>query len=148
MLGRKMLRDLNQNRTQFVSIFLMAFLGMLIFCGMDTESAGLKISFESYYERQNLADLFVYKERISEADEKAVQGMAGVEQAERRLVVEGTAKREGDPKMTLLFLRGEEISRPYVMSSLPLSAEESGVWLDAEFAKLTEYQQKRNSTSK
>lgn len=136
MLGRKMLRDLNQNRTQFVSIFLMAFLGMLIFCGMDTESAGLKISFESYYERQNLADLFVYKERISEADEKAVQGMAGVEQAERRFVVEGTAKREGDPKMTLLFLRGEEISRPYVMSSLPFSAEESGVWLDAEFARV------------
>ena len=44
MLRRKLWRDLWQNRTQFLSIFLMAFLGMMVFAGIDAESNGLGVS--------------------------------------------------------------------------------------------------------
>ena len=41
MLKRKLLRDLWQNRTQFISIFLMAFLGLFVFEVIDAESTGI-----------------------------------------------------------------------------------------------------------
>ena len=44
MLRRKLFRDLWQNRTQFLSIFLMAFLGLFVFAGIDAESNGIGLS--------------------------------------------------------------------------------------------------------
>ena len=40
-LSKKMLRDIKINKTQFISIFLMAFLGIFAFCGVCGEYYGL-----------------------------------------------------------------------------------------------------------
>lgn len=135
MLTRKMLRELVQNKTQFFSIFLMAFLGLLIFCGLDAESAGLTASFETYYEKQKLADLFVYSQELTKEDEKKIEAIEGVEAAERRFSIEGKAKLDGDPNMTLLFLEEEQVSIPYLESGEPFQTGENGIWLDAVFAE-------------
>ena len=44
MLLRKMLRDLKNNAAQFLSIFLMIFLGVFIFSGMTSIGQGMKQS--------------------------------------------------------------------------------------------------------
>ena len=44
MLFKKMWRDLLQNKTQFISIFLMALLSMFIYVGLDAESSGALIA--------------------------------------------------------------------------------------------------------
>jgi len=41
MLIKKMLRDMKNNKTQFASIFLMAFLAVFIYAGIGGEWVGL-----------------------------------------------------------------------------------------------------------
>ena len=59
MLFRKMRRDLMKNKTQFISIFLMSLLGMLVFVGIDAESSGAAYASDNYYRQYNLCDLWV-----------------------------------------------------------------------------------------
>ena len=44
MLSKKMLRDIAKHKTQFLSIFLMAFLGVFVFAGVGGESVGLEVN--------------------------------------------------------------------------------------------------------
>ena len=54
-LTRKMLRDIKINRTQFIAIFLMAFLGIFAYCGICAEYYGLMQTSDAYYEETNMA---------------------------------------------------------------------------------------------
>ena len=45
MLAKKMLRDIAKHKAQFISIFLMAFLGVFVFAGVGGESVGLEVNF-------------------------------------------------------------------------------------------------------
>ncbi len=56
MLSKKMLRDIAKHKTQFLSIFLMAFLGVFVFAGVGGESVGLEVNVNEYYDATNLAD--------------------------------------------------------------------------------------------
>ena len=49
MLAKKMLRDIAKHKTQFISIFLMAFLGVFVFAGVGGESVGLEVNVNDFY---------------------------------------------------------------------------------------------------
>ena len=49
MLARKMLRDIAKHKAQFISIFLMAFLGVFVFAGVGGESVGLEVNVNDFY---------------------------------------------------------------------------------------------------
>ncbi|UKI23530.1 MAG: hypothetical protein L6V88_03460 [Anaerotruncus sp.] len=91
MLRHKMLQDLKKNKWQFISILLMAFLGVYIFTGVGGEWAGVENFRTKYYSETNLADGWIYGEGFSDDDLKAVQSIDGVAQAEKRcyLQIEG-----------------------------------------------------------
>ena len=48
MLFKKMLRDIRKHKAQFLSIFLMAFLGVFVFAGVGGESVGLEVNVNDY----------------------------------------------------------------------------------------------------
>ena len=56
MFFKKMLRDIRKHKTQFISIFLMAFLGVFVFAGVGGESVGLEVNSNQFYEDTNLAE--------------------------------------------------------------------------------------------
>ena len=60
MLAKKMLRDIAKHKAQFISIFLMAFLGVFVFAGVGGESVGLEVNVNDFYEDTNLADGWIY----------------------------------------------------------------------------------------
>ena len=60
MLFKKMLRDIRKHKTQFISIFLMAFLGVFVFSGVGGESVGLEVNVNDFYNDTNLADGWIY----------------------------------------------------------------------------------------
>ena len=60
MLAKKMLRDISKHKAQFISIFLMAFLGVFVFSGVGGESVGLEVNVNQFYEDTNLADGFIH----------------------------------------------------------------------------------------
>ena len=65
-LSKKMLRDIKINKTQFISIFLMAFLGIFAFCGVCSEYYGLEQTSNDFYADNNLADGWIYNTTITD----------------------------------------------------------------------------------
>lgn len=135
MLIRKMRRDLWQNKTQFLSIFLMSFLGLLIFVGLDAEVSGIKKNRDAYYERTNLADLWVIGNGFQEEDEKKLLEIGSIQKAERRMVADGTVKLSEDYDVQMNFLTGAEVSFPEIVQGEDFSPEKEGIWLDYYFVK-------------
>ena len=66
MLSKKMLRDIAKHKTQFLSIFLMAFLGVFVFAGVGGESVGLEVNSDNFYNETNLADGWIYSMNIND----------------------------------------------------------------------------------
>lgn len=135
MLKHKLWRDLLKNKMQFISIFLMSFLGLFVFVGLDAEGNGLGKSADSYYEVTNLADLWVMGKSFTSDDIKIAKNIAGVQNVERRLQVNGTADLADNPFIQLNFLESNEISQIYQKSGEAFNVTSEGIWLDELFAK-------------
>ena len=52
MLRKKMLRDIKQNLSQFITIFLMLFIGVMAYSGIESYMDGMQQSADSYYEKK------------------------------------------------------------------------------------------------
>lgn len=137
MLKRKLLRDLWQNRTQFISIFLMAFLGLFVFAGIDAESTGIGVSTAQYYEETNLADNWVMGTSFSTDEVKRLEALPQIASVDRKLVLEGKAKvGDGEePSMEFNFVESMNSSFPYIKEGEAFDVDKEGVWLEELFAK-------------
>lgn len=137
MLKRKLLRDLWQNRTQFISIFLMAFLGLFVFSGIDAESTGIGVSTAQYYEETNLADNWVMGTSFSTDEVKRLEALPQIASVDRKLVLEGKAKvGDGEePSMEFNFVESMNSSFPYIKEGEAFDVDKEGVWLEELFAK-------------
>ena len=137
MLRRKLFRDLWQNRTQFLSIFLMAFLGLFVFAGIDAESNGIGLSTDYYYGETNLADNWVVGGGFTNEEVKAIEGLAQVASVDRRVQVAAKAKLGNDEEldMELNFMESISSSFPYLIEGEEFQADKEGIWLEELFAK-------------
>lgn len=136
MLLKKLWRDLLKNKVQFLSIFLMSFLGLLIYVGIDSEVTGATAAEYDYYQEQNLADLWVQGKFFTDRDLARVRDLQEVQNAERRLYLEGNSKDfEDEPSFFITFLETNEISRMRVTEGENYDEGSSGVWIDEQFAK-------------
>ena len=135
MLFRKMLRDIRKHKTQFLSIFLMAFLGVFVFAGVGGESVGLEVNVNQFYEDTNLADGWIYSPYLNDAFLYQVDSLGATTQMERQLVIDSVADFENDPEITLHFVENNTISKFYLVDGEALDVNDSdGVWLDKSFA--------------
>lgn len=136
MLAKKMLRDIRNHKIQFISIFLMAFLGVYVFVGFGAESFGLEETANVYYGETNLADGWIYSESIDDDFVDKVNGISSTEDSEKQLVISSVADFKNDPDITLHFLSGDDISKFYLTKGEEFDlSDEDGVWLDTRFAE-------------
>ncbi|WP_405305794.1 ABC transporter permease [Methanobrevibacter sp.] len=135
MLKKKMIRDIRKHKTQFLSIFLMAFLGVFVFAGVGGESVGLEVNVEKFYDDTNLADGWIYSNYINDLFLDQVNCLGATTQMERQLVVDSVADFSNDPEITLHFVENNTISKFYLIEGAPLDInDKDGVWLDKSFA--------------
>ncbi len=135
MLFKKMLRDIRKHKTQFLSIFLMAFLGVFVFSGVGGESVGLEANINDFYNDTNLADGWIYSANLNDAFLYQVDCLGATTQMERQLVVDSVADFSNDPEITLHFVENNTISKFYLLEGKKLDIkDEDGVWLDKSFA--------------
>ena len=135
MLGKKMVRDILKHKTQFISIFLMAFLGVFVFTGISGEYIGLEDNINDYYEETNMADGWIYSPYLNDLFLEQVYLLGATTQMERQLVVDSIADFENDPEITLHFVENNTLSKFYLVEGKPLDINDSeGVWLDKNFA--------------
>ncbi|MBR6158982.1 MAG: ABC transporter permease [Lachnospiraceae bacterium] len=135
MLIRKMWRDLMKNKTQFISIYLMSLLGMLVFVGLDAESSGAAIAAEEYYKEYNLCDLWVNGAGFSDDDVRTAKTVPGVENVEKRIALTGTAEKYDNAYMYVNFMNSNDINSLMLYSGEKYDEETEGVWLQEWFAR-------------
>ena len=54
MLRKKMLRDIKHNLSQFITIFLMVFIGVLAYSGIESYMMGMQYTADKFYKGNNL----------------------------------------------------------------------------------------------
>ena len=135
MLKRKMLRDIKYYKVQFLSIFLMAFLGVFTFTGMYVETSSFEATIDNYYEDTNLADGWIYSNYLVDEFLDYVDHLGATTQMDRQLVVDSQAKLDNKPDVRLHFVENNTISKFYLLEGKSLDINDSeGVWLDKSFA--------------
>ena len=136
MLKTKMLQDMKQNKLQFLSILLMAFIGVFIFTGVGGEWSGVEASRKEYYKETNLADGWIWGEGFSSDDVRKVKNIDGVKDAQRRFYAEVKGVDKDSPTVFFYGLEKNEICKPYIVEGAEFDTNAKGkMWLDVNFAK-------------
>ena len=68
MLKRKMFRDIRLNLSQFITIFLMIFLGVMVYAGVRSYMEGMQNTANVFYSENNLQDLDVVGQNFTDED--------------------------------------------------------------------------------
>ena len=131
-----MLRDFKDHKAQFLSIFLMALIGVFAFTGISGEVVGMVDVSSSYYENTNLADGWIYGEEISDDVFSDIKSMEEIKDAQREMVVDTVANYSSDPEITLHVVEGNQnISKFYLFKGKDFDPnDEEGIWIDKRFA--------------
>ncbi len=128
-----MLRDIKVNKTQFIAIFMMAFLGIFAYTGICSEYYGLEQTSDAFYNETNLADGWISGTNFDSVDVGEVNNFTT--QSERQFVIKSVGDFDGEPDITLHFVENGTISKFYVTEGSPVDInDDSGVWIDKRFA--------------
>lgn len=131
MLKRKMFRDIKNNCSQFITIFLMIMIGIMAYSGIEAYMDGMTFTADKFYTESNLQDLNVLGTNFTENDLEKIRGLNNVKDAERKLSVTGTTN---DDKILLInFIESNNISKFYIIDGEEFD-NKSGVWLDNFYA--------------
>ena len=134
-LNKKLYRDIKLNKSQFITIFLMVFLGVFVFSGIHAYMDGMKASGDNYYEQNNFQDIWLTGENFSKEDLERVKETENVKDAERQLTITTTLEGGDDVTLETNFIESNNISKMYVVEGEGFDKEKSGVWLDSYLAK-------------
>ena len=86
MLRKKMIRDIKQNLSQFITIFLMVFIGVMVYSGIESYMEGMKQTANNFYTQNNLQDLNVMGS-LSKENIETIKQIDNVKNAEGKLNV-------------------------------------------------------------
>ena len=134
MLRRKMIRDIRQNLSQFITILLMVFIGIMAYSGIESYMEGMKETANNFYGNYNLQDLNVMGE-LSEENINTIKEISNVKNAEGKLKVNGVLENDDDTTISMNFIEENEISKFYIVDGENFNKDTKGIWLDNFFAE-------------
>lgn len=132
MLKRKMFRDIKNNLSQFITIFLMIMIGIMAYAGIEAYMDGMKKTADKFYSENNLFDLNVMG-KLNHNDLDKIKGINNVKDAELKLAI--SALTDNDKTLLLNFIESNNISKFYVLDGEKFAKNKSGIWLDNFYAK-------------
>lgn len=135
MLKRKMFREIMQNKSQFLTIFLMVLIGVMVYVGIEAYMAGMTATRDNFYLENNIQDLNILGTNFTENDLEKVKALTHVNDAERKLVVTGIDAENNDKTYLVSFIESNHISKFYVFDGEEFDVSKKGVWLDNFYAK-------------
>lgn len=131
MLKQKMKRDIKNNLSQFITIFLMVAIGVMAYSGIKAYMDGMTETAKVFYEENNLQDMNVYGINFTESDLEKIKSIKNVKNAERKSSI--TATTDNDNTLLLNVIETNEISKFYVIDGEGFSNKD-GIWLDNFYA--------------
>ena len=131
MLHRKMFRDIKNNLSQFVTIFLMVLIGVMAYSGIESYMDGMTGTANKFYSENNLQDLNLEGKNFTIDDINKLKNMDNIKDAERKLSLTGTT--DNDKTLLLNFIESNNISKFYIVEGEKFDNND-GVWLDQKYA--------------
>lgn len=135
-LTKKMLRDMRNNKWQFLSILIIALLGVFAFSGLDSVRTGIKKDSDKFFSDTNIADSWIYVKNVNADDINKVNAIDNVSSVQERLTF---AAKDGNNDLRLLVTGENKISKPFFVEGEDFNKESEGIWLDREYASQNEY---------
>lgn len=132
-LMKKLVRDIRDLWPQFVSVFMMAFLALAIYSGMEGAWFGLIHQADTYFENTCLADSWIYTQGASSVQVDQIAAIKGVTEAGGSMTV--TADYNKDCDIRILTIGNQKVQNPMIISGLAFEEGEDGIWLAESFAK-------------
>ena len=134
MLRRKMIRDIRQNLSQFITILLMVFIGVMAYSGIESYMEGMKQTANNFYTEYNLQDLNVMG-LLSNENLETIKQMDNVKNAESKLTINTVLENDNDTTLSMNFIESNEISKFYIVEGKEFDVNTKGIWLDNFFAQ-------------
>lgn len=133
MLLRKSLRDMKRSISQFISIFIMSMLAVIVITGLDTIWATLDKQSREIYTTVSASDLWITVSNPSERDMWKIRQVKGVKDAERRLFDSAKVNLDGDPVLTVYAAPpSNTLDQPFITKKMNMRS--TGAVLDQKFA--------------
>ena len=134
-LSKKMLRDIKLNKMQFFNIFIMVFLGVFVFAGIHSYMDGMQKSVDSYYDNNNLQDIWIAGENFSKDDLEDIKKIDNIKNAERILTLNMDLENYKNVVIETNFIETNDISKMYIVEGEEYSQDKDGLWIDSYLAK-------------
>ena len=134
MLKKKMFRDIKQNLSQFITIFLMVLIGVMVYVGIEAYMDGMTSAAENFYKNNNIQDLNVMG-NLSDKDLDKIKSLDNVKDAEKKLVVNAIDKDNKDKTYLLSFIDSNNISKFHIMDGEKFDVNKKGAWVDNFYAE-------------
>lgn len=133
MLHKKLFRDIKNNLSQFITIFLMILIGVMAYSGITSYMGGMSKTKDEFYANNNMFDIELIGNNFTNEDLEKIKSIDNVSDAERKLSIKGTTT---DDKVLLLnFIESNNISKFYLCDGISFDVNKSGVWLDNFYAE-------------
>lgn len=141
MLLRKMFRELRKDWAQALSIFLLSFLAVAMYCTMEGHVIAQEHARGDFHAACNLADIWIYGEGFTQEDLEAVRELDFVKDAQLRTSITGSAP-DCDGAQVDLYLESENlVNKPYYIEGEEFDPDDTtGIWLTNAFAELRDIQ--------
>ena len=134
MLRKKMIRDIKQNLSQFITIFLMVFIGVMAYSGIESYMEGMKQTADNFYGDYNLQDLNVMG-ALSKENIDTIKQINNVKNAEGKLTLSAVLEDNNDITLSMNFIETNEISKFYIVEGKEFNSNTKGVWVDNFFGE-------------
>ena len=135
MLRKKMIRDIKQNLSQFITIFLMVLIGVMVYVGINAYMDGMIQTADIFYSKNNLQDLNVMG-NLTNKDLEKIKSLDNVKDAEKKLVVTGIDKDDKDKTYLMSFIDENNISKFYVVDGEKFDVNKMAESVLSEYKKL------------
>lgn len=134
MLKKKMFRDIKQNLSQFITIFLMVLIGVMVYVGIEAYMDGMTSAADNFYKNNNIQDLNVMG-NLSDKDLDKIKSLDNVKDAEKKLVVNAIDKDDKDKTYLLSFIDSNNISKFHIIDGEKFDVNKKGAWVDNFYAE-------------
>ena len=134
MLKKKIFRDIKQNLSQFITIFLMVLIGVMVYVGIEAYMDGMTSAADNFYKNNNIQDLNVMG-NLSDKDLDKIKSLDNVKDAEKKLVVNAIDKDNKDKTYLLSFIDSNNISKFHIMDGEKFDVNKKGAWVDNFYAE-------------
>ncbi|POH06502.1 ABC transporter permease [Fructilactobacillus lindneri] len=135
-LLKKLVRTVFKNWTQFFSVFLMAFLSVLFYTGLEGTWNGMKQNINHYTTRTHLATTTLQSTGLSENEVKQIKNLPDVSKISAQTEINTTTHLKGSKRYLAVSTPGtQQLSKTLQTNGQRINTKVSGIYLNEKFAQ-------------